>query len=101
MRKSLDELARNLASGMSRRKALWQFITGLGVVAAFTGRKAYAGTPALCGKFCEKQASIFLEQCIRVSGYCGTGRCAEFTPVNFNGGGILAPFICVRVNVLG
>jgi hypothetical protein len=100
MSNSLDQLARNLASGMSRRKALWQFITGLGVVAAFTGRKAYAGTAGLCSGFCEEQAHIFYEQCIRVSGYCGTGRCAEFTPVNFNGGGILAPFICVRVNVV-
>ena len=43
MRKSLDQLARNLASGMSRRKAIWQFVGGLGVVAALTGRKAYAG----------------------------------------------------------
>ena len=49
MSKSLDQLARNLASGMSRRKALWQFVSGLGVVAALTGRKAYAGIAYLRG----------------------------------------------------
>ena len=60
MSKSLDQLARNLASGMSRRKALWQFVSGLGVVAALTGRKAYARSP-FCEEFCAAQAEIFYE----------------------------------------
>jgi len=99
MSKSLDQLAKNLASGMSRRKAIWTFVTGLGVVATLTGRKAYAGSAGLCSEFCDRQAEIFYEQCLRVSGFCRSGSCAEFTPVNFNGGGVLAPFICVRVNL--
>ena len=44
MSKSLDLLAKNLASGMSRRKALWSFFSSLGVVGIFTGRKAFATT---------------------------------------------------------
>jgi hypothetical protein len=98
MSKSLDQLARNLASGMSRRKAIWQFVSGLGVVAALSGSKAYAGSVDLCNGFCERQADIFREQCLRASSLCGSSCCAEFTPINFNGGGVLAPFICVRVN---
>jgi len=43
MHDSFDRLARNLAGGMSRRKALWQFFSGLGVVAAvLTGGTARA-----------------------------------------------------------
>lgn len=97
MKKSLDELARNLASGMSRRKAIWQFVGGLGVVAALTGRKAYAD--GVCEGFCEEQAEIFRNLCLQASKRCPSGRCAEFTlihllEVGVNGG----PFICVRVN---
>ena len=103
MSKSLDQLARNLAGGMSRRKAIWQFVSGLGVVAALTGRKAYADDldqhERRCRDFCHEQAETFKELCLRASRRCPGGRCAEFTlihllEVGVNGG----PFICVRFN---
>lgn len=84
MSKSLDQLARNLASGMSRRKALWQFVSGLGVVAALTGRKAYARSP-FCAGFCAAQAEIFYGLCLEASLCCGRGSCAEFSLIGFNG----------------
>ncbi len=107
MSKSLDQLARNLASGMSRRKALWQFVSGLGVVAALTGRKAYANSP-FCAEFCAVQAEIFYGLCLEASLNCGPGCCAEFTLVGFNStfpiGVTLnsttinsGPFICVPI----
>jgi hypothetical protein len=108
--KSLDQLARNLASGMSRRKALWTFITGLGVVATFTGRKAYAGGLGRCAGFCDAQALVFLEMCLEASRSCGTDSCAEYTMISINGGGGIGvnggggigvngsgPFTCVPV----
>jgi hypothetical protein len=84
MSKSLDQLARNLASGMSRRKAIWQFMAGLGVVAAFTGRKAYAGGEGRCAARCEEQAIVFLSMCLEASAYCPKGSCAEWTMIGFN-----------------
>jgi hypothetical protein len=87
MSKSLDQLARNLASGMSRRKAIWQFITGLGVVAALTGRKAYAeGGNGRCGFFCDEQALIFAEACYEASAFCPKGTCPEFTLIELRTG---------------
>jgi hypothetical protein len=86
MSNSLDQLARNLASGMSRRKALWQFVSGLGVVAALTGRKAFADDGKYrCEEFCEAQAEIFKHLCMEASEYCKAGKCAEFTLIGFNG----------------
>jgi len=85
MSKSLDQLAKNLASGMSRRKALWSFITSFGAVAALTGRKAYAGTQNQCAAFCDAQAGMFYELCIQTSLECGTGSCAEFSFIGING----------------
>jgi hypothetical protein len=109
MSKSLDQLARNLASGMSRRKALWQFVSGLGVVAALSGRKAYAGE-SCCAEFCAAQAEIFYALCLEASLNCGKGCCAEFSLIAFNGGPVNiaagtktinfngGPFICVPVS---
>ena len=85
MSNALDQLARNLAGGMSRRKALWQFITSLGVVAAFTGRKTYANDNRhRCRHFCEEQARQLFEACVEISEQCPEGSCAEITPVCFN-----------------
>jgi hypothetical protein len=108
MSNSLDQLARNLASGMSRRKALWQFVSGLGVVAALTGRKAFAGNRHQCEEFCEEQAEIFKHLCIEASKYCKSGHCAEWTLIGFNGTIAISgdstliginggPFVCVPV----
>jgi hypothetical protein len=103
MSKSLDQLAKNLASGMSRRKALWQFFGSLGVVAAFSGRKASAcGPGGVCREFCEQQAQMFMEMCLEASETCPPGYCAEFTLVGFNGGAGISvngsPHICVPVS---
>ena len=101
MSESLDQLAKNLASGMSRRKAIWQFITSLGVVAAFTGRKAYAVPSGGCAEFCEAQTLIFHDLCLEASARCRPGYCAEFTLIRVNG---QAPYSCVpvfRINSAG
>ncbi len=113
MSESIDKLAKNLAGGMSRRKAILQFIGGLGFLAAFTGRKAYAGTFSQCDAFCEgqaflyfehcmksqpavqqastdpefyceTQALIFVDLCIAASANCKNGSCAQMNQVGFN-----------------
>jgi hypothetical protein len=96
MSKSLDQLARNLAGGMSRRKALWRFFSGLGMVAALTGRKAYGGWSEPCSDYCEAQAEIFKSQCLEYSAECDPDYCADMTllpPIEFN----RTPFPCVPV----
>jgi hypothetical protein len=106
MSKSLDQLAKNLASGMSRRKAFWSFLGGVGAIGALSSRKALAnGRRESCGDFCEQQADIFRSLCIEASQSCGSGSCAEFTLISFNGGPGIGfngsfnggPFICVPV----
>lgn len=106
MSKSLDTLAKNLASGMSRRKAIWQFITGLGALGALSSRQAYANEPdGVCRDFCREQAEIFKSLCIEASQQCERGTCAELSlltggSLQVNGGGYSlngSPFICVPV----
>ena len=110
MSKSVDQLAKNLAGGMSRRKAIWQFVSGLGVVAAFTGRKAFAGGRTCnrsCNNFIESQVETFKEMLTEYSQTCPPGYCASFPllegvtlnstvlyPVTFNS---TLPFVCVPV----
>jgi hypothetical protein len=106
MSKSIDQLSKNLASGMSRRKALWQFVTGLGAVGAvgvLGAKKGKAATTSLeCQIFCNTQAqeilticrsingnnvvreiicnevvSEFQAACVTASAYCRPGFCAE------------------------
>ena len=80
MSRSLDQLARNLASGMSRRKALWQFVSGLGVVAALTGPKAYAHDHERCRDYCREQAEYLEHLCMEYSEeHCGQGSCADYS----------------------
>jgi len=107
MSKALDQLAKNLASGMSRRKAFWSFLGGVGAIGALGSSKALAhGREESCGEFCAQQAEIFLGLCIEASRSCGSGSCAEFTMISFNGGGGIGfngsfnggPFICVPVS---
>ena len=112
MRKAIDQLSKNLANGMSRRKALWQFVSGLGAVGAagaLSGKKAYASSTVSlqCQIMCNTQAQEiltichningnnvvrevvcqgisdeFLSACLQASGHCRSGFCAEFTGVN-------------------
>jgi hypothetical protein len=80
MSKSIDQLARNLAGGMSRRKAIWQFFSGLGVVAAVTGSKTYAvAFNGGCANYCEAQADIFRNLCMEASQTCCSGYCADIS----------------------
>jgi len=117
MRASLDQLARDLASGVSRRKALWQFVGGLGILGALTGRKAnaigFGGRRNDCSGFCREQAEFFQRVCEYASESCSQGSCAELSftgigingtfpigdlsaPIGINGFGINgSPFICV------
>jgi hypothetical protein len=97
----LETLSRDLASGMSRRRAFWQFVTGLGVVGALTGRKAKASQNIACYDFCGAQAQILMNLCLGASQSCKSGTCAEISlvrssapTVNFNGSGG-GPFVCV------
>jgi hypothetical protein len=115
MKASLDQLARNLASGVSRRKALWQFVSGLGILGALTGRKA-SGVPfrephPYCLGSCQQQADLLLALCLEASESCSEGYCAELclsgiginattiNPIIFNGSEPIGvnggPFICV------
>ena len=55
MAKQLEELSKDLASGMSRRTALWRFVTGLGaaLLAGVTGKPAHAdGIGDVCVDIC-------------------------------------------------
>jgi hypothetical protein len=87
MKESMDQFARNLAAGVSRRKALWQFLSGLGAVTALTGRKASAAAvnspQQNCSLFCTLQADNFVLVCLAASAICtsqhGAGSCAELT----------------------
>jgi hypothetical protein len=85
MNNSLDQLARNLADGMSRRRAFWQMLTGLGVAAAVTGRHASAGAQANngCAAFCKQQYHEYLLLCLNASEHCPHDYCAE-VPFNCN-----------------
>jgi hypothetical protein len=87
MKEIVDRLSRDLASGVSRRKALWMFLAGSGVLGAFARQKASAvplPPKLLCTESCARQAQAFLELCMAASENCPSGYCAEFTliPVN-------------------
>jgi hypothetical protein len=111
MSQSLDRLARDLAAGVSRRKALWRFVSGLGVLGVLSQRKASAIViepfPGPCQSFCEQQAQFFVAMCMAASTGCPEGYCAELTPSIINGvginntlavnGGPGGNFVCVQV----
>ena len=113
MSKSIDKLSRDLASGVSRRKALWGFVTGLGAVGAigaFGAKKAKAASNVnlLCEISCTTQAqdltkacrafygnnvvrevvcngvaAVYSQACLAFSAHCRSGFCAEF--IGFSG----------------
>jgi len=101
MSKSLDLLSRNLASGMSRRKAFWSFVTSLGAIGALTGRKASADESyGICDDFCAIQAAAFLRACVAASKICPSGTCAE-AYISFNGGPVLSINSTVDIAING
>jgi len=113
MSKSIEKLSRDLASGVSRRKALWGFVTGLGAVGAigaFGAKKANAASNVnlLCQISCNTQAqdltkacrafygnnvvrevvcngvaAVYSQACLAFSAHCRSGFCAEF--IGFSG----------------
>ena len=85
MSKKLDQLSRNLASGMSRRKAFWSFITGLGAAGTFAGTAFADGHDGGCDDFCEAQADAFRRVCMAAARSCTVkGTCPQV--LSFNGG---------------
>ncbi len=108
MSKAIEKLSKNLASGMSRRKALWHFVSGLGAVGAVAtlGTKKAKASQAVslaCQIFCNTQAqeigtichningnnvarelicseieTEFQADCLAASARCRSGFCAEF-----------------------
>jgi hypothetical protein len=87
MKEIVDRLSREMALGVSRRKALWMFLAGAGVWGVFGGKKASASSLApslLCVESCALQAEAFLQLCITASEKCPRGYCAEFTLLTLN-----------------
>ena len=92
MSKRIDELSKDLASGMSRRKALWRFLAGTGA-AVVAGRLAKADNGNnVCVAFCRAQGfeGSDFGHCVSASAHCPPGSCARF---DVNGGA----FVCVPV----
>ena len=89
MSRALDQLAKDLAAGVSRRKALWRFVSGVGVLGVLSQRKASAiisGQPFAgpCESFCQQQAQLFVNICMAASTNCAPGSCAEFSTITIN-----------------
>ena len=66
MSEKLDDISRVLASGVSRRKAVWQLLTGAGGLALFGTKKASAND-AKCASFCFQGASVAFTDCMEDS----------------------------------
>ena len=68
MIQKLDGFSQNLASGMSRRKAFWQLLTGAGALsglALLTTQKASAALNTTdCTAACFSQAGLFYTDCL-------------------------------------
>jgi hypothetical protein len=80
MKRHLDKLSRDLASGMTRRDALRLFFSGIGAAAAgvFLGRSASADGNAVCVELCREQGLQGEEfgDCVAASAHCPEGQCA-------------------------
>jgi hypothetical protein len=87
MKEIVDRLSRDMAQGVSRRKALWMFLAGSGVLGVFGVQKASASplsSKLLCTESCVQQAEAFLDLCITASRNGPNGYCAEFTLIKVN-----------------
>jgi len=93
MKKQLDKLSRDLASGMTRRDALRLFLSGIGAAAVgvFSGRSSSADGNAVCVAMCREQGLEGRDfgECVSASAHCPEGECA----VSINGGNL----VCVPV----
>ena len=93
MKKHLDKLSKDLASGMTRRDALRLFFAGIGAatVGVFSGRSASAGGNEVCVELCREQELRGRDfgECVSTSAQCPENECALLV----NGGN----FVCVPV----
>jgi len=93
MKKHLDKLSRDLASGMTRRDAVRLFFSGIGAAAVgvFLGRSASADGNAVCVELCRAQGLHGRDfgECVSASAQCPDDECA----VSASGGN----FVCVPV----
>lgn len=80
MKKHLDKLSRDLASGMTRRDALRLFFAGIGAttVGVFSGRSASAEGNKVCVDLCREQGLHGRDfgKCVSASAHCPEGQCA-------------------------
>ncbi len=80
MKKHLDKLSRDLASGMTRRDALRLFFSGIGAatVGLLSGRRASAEGNEVCVELCRAQELKGRDfgQCVAASAQCPPGQCA-------------------------
>jgi hypothetical protein len=80
MKKHLDSLSKDLASGMSRREALRLFFMGIGAatVGVFGGRSSSADGNAICVELCRAQELHGRDfgKCVSASAHCPPGECA-------------------------
>ena len=88
MGKALDDLAKDLATGHSRRTALKRFVVAIGAAAgALVGRPASASGNAYCVRSCREQGLRGREfgECVAASAHCPDGECAFV----INGGAVV------------
>jgi hypothetical protein len=76
MSKLIDGLSKDLAGGMSRRRAFGRFLAGIGG-ALFLGKRASAGNN-VCVQFCQAQGLSGRDFgfCVAASAQCPEGECA-------------------------
>jgi len=79
MSKQINELSKNLAGGMSRRKAFGRFLAGIGG-AFLLGKRASAEGNNICVQYCRYQGLTGREfgKCVSASAQCPPGQCASF-----------------------
>ena len=80
MSKIVDGLSKDLAGGMSRRKAFGRFLAGIGG-ALLLGRRASADGNNVCVQFCRAFGNTGADfgLCVAASAQCPAGECALIT----------------------
>jgi hypothetical protein len=94
MSEQFEQLSKDLAKGMSRRKAIWRFVVGVGGViggSLLGTRQAEAQGNSVCVRLCREQGLTgrAFGECVSHSAQCPAGQCAIIA----SGGG----FICAPV----
>jgi hypothetical protein len=99
MKKHLDKLSKDLASGMTRRHALRLFFMGLGAatVGVLSVRSASAEGNEVCVELCREQELRGRDfgACVSASAHCPPGECALC--INANTPGEFENCVCIPV----